>query len=71
MTTNEIAVTNAKKTLKAGDRVGCVKCPGTKRVFTFSHFDGAWMVSKTHINDFHPASVYSVNGNQIDFKKTN
>jgi hypothetical protein len=62
------AVTAAKKLLKAGDRIGCIKCPNTKRVFTFSHWDGNWMVSKTGIDDYHPINIYSVNGKKVNFK---
>jgi hypothetical protein len=59
---------NAKKILKNGDRVRCTKCPGRKRVFTFSHFDGCWMVSKSGINDYHPINVDLVNGVAVDFQ---
>jgi hypothetical protein len=62
------AVNRAKQMLKPGDRVGATKCPGNRRVFTFSHWDGCWMVSKSGINDYHPASVYSINGQKVDFK---
>lgn len=48
--------------LKEGDRIGVTKCPGTKRVITFSHWDGYWIVSKSGINDNSPKSVYSING---------
>ncbi len=58
---------NAKKVLKQGDRIRCKKCPGTKRVFTFSHWDGCWMVSKSGINDYHPINVDVVNGVAVDF----
>ena len=58
---------NAKKVLKKGDRVRCTKCPGTKRVFTFSHWDGCWMVSKSGINDYHPINVDMVNGAKVSF----
>lgn len=53
---------HAKNILKKGDRVRCTKCPGTKRTFTFDHWDGCWMVSKTGIDDYHPVNVDSVNG---------
>ncbi len=62
------AEVNAKKVLKQGDRVRCAKCPGTKRVFTFSHWDGCWMVSKSGINDYHPVNVDMVNGVTVDFR---
>lgn len=57
----------AKQILKKGDRVRCTKCPGTKRTFTFSHWDGCWMVSKTGINDYHPINVDLVNGKPFVF----
>ncbi len=62
------AEVNAKKILKTGDRIRCTKCPGTKRMFTFSHWDGCWMVSKSGINDYHPANVDVVNGVAVDFQ---
>lgn len=55
----------AKSTLKKGDRVGITKCPGTKRTFIFSHWDGLWMVSKSGIDDYHPNNIYSINGKAI------
>lgn len=62
------AEVNAKKVLKANDRIRCTKCPGTKRVFIFSHWDGSWMVSKSGINDYHPVNVDVVNGIAVDFQ---
>lgn len=62
------AEVNALKALKAGDRVRCTKCPGTKRTFTFSHWEGCWMVSKSGINDYHPVNVDVVNGIAVDFQ---
>lgn len=62
------AEANAKKVLIAGDRIRCTKCPGTKRVFTFSYWDGCWMVSKSGINDYHPINVDMVNGIKVNFK---
>jgi len=59
----------AKKLLKEGDRVGCTKCPGTKRIFTFVGWAGHWMLSKSGIDDLHPWNVYSVNGVPMDFKE--
>lgn len=57
----------AKQILKKGDRVQCTKCPGTKRTFTFSHWDGCWMVSKTGIDDYHPINVDLINGKPFVF----
>lgn len=61
------AETKAKSILKKGDRVGTTKCPGTKRVIIFDHWDGCWMVSKTGIDDYHPINIYSVNGEPFTF----
>jgi hypothetical protein len=62
-----IAVENAKKVLKRGDRVRVTKCPGTKRTITFDHFDGNWIVSKSGIDDYSPCSVDRVNGEPVGF----
>lgn len=61
------AIHKAVATLKKGDKVRCRKCPGRRRTFTFSHFDGPWMVSKSGINDYPPTSVDRVNGQPISF----
>jgi len=65
-TKHETAVDNAKRLIKKGDKVGICKCPGTKRVFIFDHWDGCWMVSKSGIDDNHPSGVYSINGIKVD-----
>ena len=62
------SVIEAKKVIQQGDRIGCTKCPNTKRVFTFSHWDGCWMVSISGINDYHPNAIYSINGEKPNFK---
>lgn len=62
-----IAVENAKRTLKPGDRLRVTKCPGTKRWITFAGWDGNWIVSKSGINDFSPCSVDRVNSLAVDF----
>lgn len=64
----KLAASEAKKVLKYGDKVGCTRCPGTKRVFIFSHWDGDWMVSKSGIDDYHPTNIYSINGFKPKFK---
>jgi hypothetical protein len=58
-------VQELKLILKKGDRVRCSKCPGTFRTFTFSHWDGCWMVSKSGIDDFHPCCVKKINGKYL------
>lgn len=60
-----IATKKAMRILKPGDRVGAVKCPGTKRVFTFSHFAGLWIVSKSGIDDYSANTIYSINGKPV------
>jgi len=62
-----VAAVNAKKVLKAGDRIRVAKCPGTKRVITFAGWDGPWIVSKSGINDYSPSSVDRLNGKPVDF----
>ena len=62
-----LASNKAKKVLKKGDRIGVIKCPNTKRVITFSHFDGNWIVSKSGINDYSATSIYKLNGKHINF----
>lgn len=65
-----IAVDNAKEILKPGDRLRVTKCPGTKRWITFAGWDGAWMVSKSGINDYSPGNVDMLNGAPVDFTNT-
>lgn len=65
----EHAVRRARGYLSKGDKVTTSKCPGRKRWFIFSHFDGPWMVSSTGIDDYHPQHVSKVNGCPIDFTK--
>ena len=59
----------AKKLLKKGDKIGCTRCGGIKRVYVFSHWDGCWAVSASGIDDISAGNIYSLNGKQIDFKK--
>lgn len=63
-----IAEQNAKRILKPGDRIRVTKCPGTKRWVTFAGWDGSWIVSKSGIDDYHPAAVDMLNGEPVDFK---
>jgi len=66
-----LAAIHFKGILKRGDKIGCTRCPGTKRVFIFSAWDGNWMVSKSGINDYHPINIYSVNGKKAKSFKQN
>ena len=54
-----------KSILKKGDRVGVEYCGPTRSVFTFDHWDGIWMVSKSGRCDYHPYHIYSINGESI------
>jgi hypothetical protein len=65
---SELAVYNAKKILKQGDRIRLRHCPGTRRTITFWEWDGIWIISKSGKNDYHPFSIDRLNGKNIDFK---
>ena len=66
----QVAVANAKKILKAGDRLRVTKCPGTKRWITFAEWrNGNEIISKSGRGDYHPLSVDRVNGELVDFTK--
>ena len=58
----DAATVRAQQILRKGDRIRCTKCPGTERTFTFDHWDGQWMVSKSGISDYHPVNISKVNG---------
>ena len=60
-----VAVGNAKKVLKPGDRLRVTKCPGTKRTIIFAGWDGDWIVSKSGINDYAAMCVDRVNGSAL------
>lgn len=60
------AVAVAKGLLVSGDRVRVTKCPGTERTFTFDHWDGIWMVSRSGICDYSPSQILRVNGRKVD-----
>ena len=62
-----VAMENAKKELKPGDRLRVTKCPGTKRWITFAGWDGNWIVSKSGINDYSAGCVDMVNDAAVDF----
>ncbi|MEN2430747.1 hypothetical protein [Comamonas sp. F1-6] len=64
---SDLAIKNAKRVLKPGDRLRVTKCPGTKRWITFAGWDGIWIVSKSGINDFSPRCVDRLNDQVIDF----
>jgi hypothetical protein len=62
-----LATSQAKATLKRGDRLRVTKCPGTKRWITFECWDGDWIVSKSGINDYHAITIDRVNDKAINF----
>lgn len=65
----KIAATRAKTTLKVGDRLRVIGCPGTKRWVTFSGWDGDWLLTKSGRcnQDYHPVNIDKVNDREIDF----
>lgn len=67
----EAATENAKEILKRGDKISSTRCGGRKSAFTFDHWDGRWIVSKSGIDDIAAINIYKLNGVVIDFTKTN
>jgi len=65
-----VIVENAKKVLKPGDRIRVTRCGGIVATYTFSHFEGYWIVSKSGIDDLSPASVFKLNGKPVNFGET-
>jgi hypothetical protein len=63
------ALAKAKTILKEGDRFRCERCGGIKRTYTFSHFDGNCIVSKSGIYDLAAPCIDRLNGKPIDFTK--
>jgi hypothetical protein len=63
----KLVTARAKTTLKRGDRLRVVRCPGTKRWVTFDHWDGQWIVTKSGIDDIHAVNIDKVNDRDIDF----
>ncbi len=57
--------------LKAGDKLRATKavCGSREASFTFSHWEGGWVVS-TGGNSIAPSQVFSVNAKCCDFKGT-
>jgi len=65
-----IAIANAQKVLKPGDRLRVTKCPGTKRWITFAEWrDGSELISKSGRGEYHPLCVDMLNGDLVDFTK--
>lgn len=62
-----LAIENARKTLKPGDRIRVTKCPGTRRWVTFAGWDGLWIVSKSGIDDFSARCIDRLNDLPVDF----
>lgn len=65
---NEKAKSLLKPRLNAGDRIRATKaeCCAKEATFTFSHWEGNWIVSISELS-IAPASVYSINGEILDF----
>lgn len=61
------AVGNAKAILKPGDRIRVSRCGGIRATYTFDHWDGNWIVSKSGIDDLHALSVDRLNGEPCCF----
>lgn len=57
----------AKAILKKGDRIRFVRGTGIKRTYTFNHFDGVWIVSKSGIDDLIASRIDLLNGKPINF----
>lgn len=64
-----IALRNATKVLKPGDKLRVAKCPGGERTIIFAHWDGEYVVSKSGIGSFHPLCISKVNGTPVDFSQ--
>jgi hypothetical protein len=63
---NQLAAELLRPMLKAGDRLRANKaeCCSREATFTFSHWEGGWIVS-TGTSSISPSSVYKVNGKVI------
>lgn len=46
-----LATKNAKAMLKPGDRIRASRCGGIKATYTFSHWDGDWIITVSDISD--------------------
>lgn len=64
----KLAIENAKKILKEGDRIRVSRCGGIVATYTFSHWDGNWIVSKSGIDDLSASSISRVNGQPVKFE---
>ncbi|MCE7026410.1 hypothetical protein [Jiella avicenniae] len=65
---NAVAEKFLRTNLKAGDRLRATKaeCSSREASFTFSGWDGGWIMSKSGCS-IAPLSVYSVNGKVLRF----
>lgn len=65
---NEAATPVLRGCLKRGDKIRATKveCGAREATFTFSHWEGGWIVSIGN-RSIAPASVYSVNGTALRF----
>lgn len=60
-------VERAKKVLKRGDRIRVSRCGGIVATYTFDHWDGYWIVSKSGIDDLAAGSISKINGKDANF----
>ena len=66
-----IAVENAKKVLKRGDRCRGSHGCGPKSTFIFERWDGNWIVSRSGISDWAAGKIDRVNGFPVNFNAEN
>ncbi len=62
-----LATKNAKTILKPGDRFRASRCGGIKATYTFSHWGGDWIITKSDISDIAAIHIDRLNGKPIDF----
>ncbi len=61
---------NAMKILKKGDRFRASRCGGIRATYTFSHWDGCWIVTRSGISDIAAIHIDRLNGEAVDFEQT-
>ncbi len=57
----------AFEALHEGDKVSVGRCGGGIATFTFTGWDGYWMVGKSGVRDYSPSAIVSVNGQKASF----
>lgn len=61
------AVENARGILKPGDKIRVDRCGCFSATYTFDHWDGNWIVSKSGIDDLFAGSITRLNGTPVNF----